>query len=161
MARWERDVNGWLQSAEKRPAIPASDGQIFDPDGFLRKSAAEMLLELAEVYGTDVGTVVHGLVLWDRFISSRHALTMNLQNVLRASVACFMISAKLRDVKHPAIQNLANFTSFQCEELVRSEESVLLSLDWNISCSTGVRFSFRLLMRFPDPCSLECRIGHC
>ncbi len=76
------------------------DGHGAESDGFLRNSAAEMLLELADEYGTDVGTVIHGLVLWDRFVnSSNHAA--GFQNALLASVACFIISAKLREVQHP------------------------------------------------------------
>jgi hypothetical protein len=137
---WEQELTALLQSSEKREPRPACDALIVETDGFIRNSAAEMLLELAEVYGTNVGTVVHGLVLWDRFMSSR--CTIDIYNVLRASVACFMISVKLRDTQHPAILDLANLTSFQFDDLVRSEKLVLSSIDWNIHSITGELLSF-------------------
>jgi hypothetical protein len=143
---WEQDMDTLLnQSTETRESGPVCDGHREEWDGYLRNNAVEILLELAEVYGTDVGTVIHGLVLWDRLVYSSKDKS-GFQNMLRASVACFMISAKLREVQHPAIQDLANFTSFQSEDLLRSEESVLLSLDWNINSLTGGRFFFRLVL---------------
>jgi hypothetical protein len=99
---WEEVVNSFLvqSTTERREPKTVCDGHGAESDGFLRNSAAEMLLELADEYGTDVGTVIHGLVLWDRFVnSSNHAA--GFQNALLASVACFIISAKLREVQHP------------------------------------------------------------
>ncbi len=115
-----------------------ADDQTLVMDNFIRRSAASMLIFLADECETGCGTLVHGLLLWDRFRSSEATnRPHDMLNSELASVACFIISVKFRDVYHPTLQQLARMTSFSCEDIARAEETVLSSLNWDIWIRTG------------------------
>ncbi len=108
-----------------------------------RQSAAECLVYLVDQYGVNEETLVHSLVLLDRYISVAILPDddSNIQSFISVAVACFMITAKLREVSHPALGDLSRMTSCTCEDLLRSEEIVLQSLDWDVCSVTGSFFS--------------------
>jgi hypothetical protein len=104
-----------------------------------RQNAAECLVYLAEEYKVAEETLVHAMVLLDRYISSAIITSClpNLESLIRVSVACFMISTKLKEVSHPTLADLKDITSCGCEDLVQCEEKVLQSLEWDIYSVSG------------------------
>jgi hypothetical protein len=103
-----------------------------------RQNAAEMLLYLADAYSTSEGTVVHSLVLLDRFLVSFMPNTASVPlNFIHGAIASFMISVKLREVAHPLLSDLEHLTSCSCEQLMASEEMFLTCLDWDVHSVTG------------------------
>ncbi len=105
-----------------------------------RKHAAEMVLYLADAYSTSEGTVVHSLVLLDRFLASFTPSTASgsgSSQYIHGSIASFLISVKLREVAHPSLHDLEHLTSCTCEELIASEETVLTCLDWDVLSVSG------------------------
>jgi hypothetical protein len=109
-----------------------------------RQSAAECLVYLADQYRVAEDTLVHTLVLLDRYISATILQTenSNQQSMMSASAACFMLSMKLREVSHPSLEDLSRITSCACTDLLHSEEAVLQSLDWDIFSVTGLSLVF-------------------
>ncbi len=103
-----------------------------------RQHAAEMLIYLADAYSTSEGTVVHSLVLLDRFLVSFTPNTASgPMRFIHGAIASFMISVKLREVAHPSLRDLERLTSCTCEQLMAAEEMVLTCLDWNVHSITG------------------------
>jgi hypothetical protein len=105
-----------------------------------RQRAADILLHLTERYHVTEETLVHALVLSDRYISSTMlpaASLCSLESSTGAAVACLMIAMKLRDVVHPLIQDLSQMTSIECQQLLHFEALVLQSLEWDICAVSG------------------------
>ena len=96
-----------------------------------------MLAGLAHAYGTVDTTLAHSLVLWDRFIKCIAPNDMNEIISRKYAAACFMISVKLRDRSHPLLADLKEITSFCCQDLLESEQTVLTSLGWDICYFSG------------------------
>jgi hypothetical protein len=105
-----------------------------------RQLAAEMLLFLADAYSTSEGTVVHSLVLLDRFLATCTPDTASgsgSSQLIHGAIASFLISVKLREVSHPLLRDLERLTSCSCEQIIASEEMVLKSLDWDVHSVSG------------------------
>jgi hypothetical protein len=103
-----------------------------------RQSAAEVILFLSESYSTGGETLVHAIVLLDKYISS--SIHNDVSPVLldQAAVACFMISVKFRETLHPTVSDLRQLTSFSCEDLLECEQAVMAALGWNICVVSGM-----------------------
>ena len=103
-----------------------------------RQHAAEMVIYLADAYSPSEGTVVHSLVLLDRFLVSFTPNTASgPSQFIHGAIASFLISVKLREVAHPLLRDLERLTSCSCEELIAAEEMVLTCLDWDVNSVTG------------------------
>ncbi len=129
-----------LSSVERYIAHAGLGLHNMPPDVALhRQSAAECLIYLADEYKVAEETLVHALVLLDRYISCAmiSSGSTNLESMIRASIACFMISTKLKEVLHPSLHDLQDITSCGCEDLQKSEEDVLQSLEWDIYSVSG------------------------
>jgi hypothetical protein len=104
-----------------------------------RQIAAECLVYLADQYRVAEDTLLHSLVLLDRYISAA-TLTIedsNKKTMISVAAACFMLSMKLREVSHPAVEDLSRITSCTTTDLLNSEEAILRSLDWDIISVSG------------------------
>ena len=130
----------FLDAAGTYEARPVYGLQNMDIDVIAhRQSAANVLVYLANEYRAGAESLVHALVLLDRYISSA-VLPASLSNVMsstRAAVACFMISVKIREVEHPILHDLMEITSIGCQHLLHSEQIVLESLEWDIYPVSG------------------------
>jgi hypothetical protein len=104
-----------------------------------RQSAAECILYLADQYRVAEETLVHALVLLDRYISAAILTNenSNIESIISAAAACFMMTMKLREVSHPSLEDLSRITSCTCTDLEHSEEAVLRFLDWDICSVSG------------------------
>jgi hypothetical protein len=136
----ENRLDAFLTSVDRYMAHSGNGLQKFPAEvASHRQSAAEFLVYLTDEYKVAEETLVHALVLLDRYISSALISTgpPSLESMIRTSVACFMISTKLKEVCHPTLRDLQEITSCDCEDLLHSEEDVLQSLDWDIYSVSG------------------------
>lgn len=110
-----------------------------------RRIALKIFSVLAEGYDAGFETVSHTVLLFDRFLwhklqTKGHDLTP--QSIQVVSIATFLIVTKLRDTSAPAIGDLVKVCScllkVNTEEILESEEEILLTLDWNIHFHTGL-----------------------
>ena len=130
MSGKERDRTEFMFSEETR--IP--DAVVSE-----RQNAADVLIYLADAYCTQPETLVHALVLLDRFISV--ATEKNIPenfSLTPISVACFMISVKLLEAHHLCLRDLNTITAIQCTDLANTEKTVLSYLNWNTLCISGL-----------------------
>ena len=107
----------------------------------LRDAAVNVIIRLVEAYESKPETLAHAIVLLDRFISSEFCAlpdSSTYQRMVKASVGCFMIAVKFREVMHPCVRDLAVLTSCTCDDIREAEERIIRVLDWNVNVTTGV-----------------------
>jgi hypothetical protein len=136
-----------LDTAEMFVACPVLGPQNMGVDVIPhRQSAANVLVQLASVYEVAADTLVHALVLLDRYIAAKLS-AMTVESLTGEAAACFMISVKLREVAHPLIEDICQIIGIGCQQLRHSEAIVLQSLDWDIRAVSGdfrfIRFECR------------------
>jgi hypothetical protein len=97
-------------------------------------------------------TLVHTLVLLDRYISSE-ILSASLHTIesTGAAAACFLISVKLREIYQPSVQDLSQIIGIEHESVLHSEAVVLQSLDWDICSVSGDLKRINLLFEMIGP----------
>jgi hypothetical protein len=122
----------------------------------LREEATEVLLHLADAYETSESTLIHSLILMDRFASKvmekPNAQSLDQSTMTLAAIASFMISAKLREVLHPCIRDMEQLTACSGEQLCDAEKMLISALEWDVNAITG---EFCLFVH--DQCRLQFR----
>ena len=97
-----------------------------------RRSRAidQVIVPITHRFGFKDNTLTHAITLLNRISRSTPALDL-------AAVGCLMIAAKMQEVMHPLISDLAMVTGFAVEDLREAEIAVMESLDFNMCAETA------------------------
>jgi hypothetical protein len=112
--------------------------------------SSNFIVNLVDAYDAKGETLAHASSLSNRFIATSFDRFLSGEySTLEAATGSFLIAMKFREVKHPCIVNLAELSGRSNEQIRIAEETIVISLDWNINVTTGISISNPFQYIFP------------